>query len=239
MLKFWNVLIVVVLPVNTPPTVSDTKRRFYQAFPKPVHSVYRQVIDELLVEAHLVRVSQTFRYDPIFALGFVTSFDRFMGGYRPEGDRTKIYSALVSALQFDPATLRHDAEQLLSLAQHQPTEVMAVLTTPDSAPVLEPLSHHVKAIADNPQFKYSRLFAVGLFTLMETADASGWQDGERRKSLLQAVSAVLKINGERLWRDWEVYQSSLDKLQQSKQMMADLVEAERKKRHKQPTLASQ
>lgn len=238
MLKFCNVLIILVSPVNTVPTVSDTKHRFQRAFPKPVNSVYRRVIDELLVETHLLKVNQTFSYDPIFALGFVTSFDRFTVGYRPERDRPLIFSALVNALQFDPVTLRHDAEQLQSLAQQQPAQVIALLTTANSELHLEPLSSHLRAIAANPQFKYSRLFAVGLFTLIETADASAWQDSDRRKALLQSVSATLKISEEKLQRDLEVYQSSLEKLQQSLQMMADLVEAERKKREKQPSLTT-
>jgi photosystem II biogenesis protein Psp29 len=238
MLKFWNVLMIGVLPVHNPPTVSDTKRSFHHAFPKPAHPVYRRIIDELLVETHLVRVNQNFRYDPIFALGLVTSFDRFTVGYRPESDRSRIFSALASALQFDPASLRHDGEQLLSLAQHHPAQVTTLLTNPHSAVVLEPLSSCLRAIADNPQFKYSRLFAVGIFTLLETAEPKAWQERDQRKSLLQGVGEVLKISPERLLRDLELYQSSLDKLRQSKQLIADLVEAERKKREKQPTLAS-
>jgi photosystem II biogenesis protein Psp29 len=237
-LKFCNVLITWVLTVNTVPTVSDTKRSFQRAFPKPVNPVYRRAIDELLVETHLLIVNQAFRYDAIFALGFVTSFDRFTVGYRPERDRSLIFSALVSALQFDPASLRHDAEQLQSLAQQQPAQVITLLTTAHSELHLEPLSTQIRAIASNPQFKYSRLFAVGLFTLLETADLNAWQDSDRRKALLQSVSEALKISGEKLQRDLEVYQSSLEKLQQSLQMMADLVEAERKKREKQPSLVS-
>ena len=70
--------------MNTVRTVSDTKKDFYLAFPKPVNQVYRRVVDELLVEVHLLKVNQTFVYDAIFALGFVTTFDRFTVGYKPE-----------------------------------------------------------------------------------------------------------------------------------------------------------
>lgn len=183
----------------------------------------------------LIRLLATIRFLPLASLPVLTAlqWDTALSAIAP-----LIFSALVNALQFDPVTLRHDAEQLQSLAQQQPAQVIALLTTANSELHLEPLSSHLRAIAANPQFKYSRLFAVGLFTLIETADASAWQDSDRRKALLQSVSATLKISEEKLQRDLEVYQSSLEKLQQSLQMMADLVEAERKKREKQPSLTT-
>lgn len=214
------------------PTVSDTKRAFYRGFPKPVNSVYRRAIDELLVESHLLTVCQTFHYDPIFALGWVTAFDEFTTGYRPEADRAKIYHALVSALRLDAEQLRADAQQLAQIAQSAPQGVVTLLTTGEGSPELEPLTGTVHRIAGTPQFKYSRLLAIGLFRLLALSAPEQWADPERRKALLAQVGKTLNLNSEKLIRDQELYQSSLDKLKQSLQMMADLVEAERKKRQK-------
>ena len=50
-----------------------------------------------MVEIHLLRVNQDFRYDPIFALGVVNTFDRFMEGYEPATDRDSIFNALCRA----------------------------------------------------------------------------------------------------------------------------------------------
>ena len=38
-------------------TVSDTKRSFYTHYNKPINSVYRRVVEELLVEMHLLSVN--------------------------------------------------------------------------------------------------------------------------------------------------------------------------------------
>ncbi|HAX86545.1 MAG TPA: photosystem II biogenesis protein Psp29, partial [Cyanobacteria bacterium UBA11370] len=66
--------------MNNVRTVSDTKRDFYNCHTRPINSIYRRVVEELMVEMHLLSVNVDFRYDPIYALGVVTSFNRFMQG---------------------------------------------------------------------------------------------------------------------------------------------------------------
>ena len=73
--------------MNNVRTVSDAKRAFYTLHTRPINSIYRRVVEELMVEMHLLFVNTDFSYDAIYALGVVTAFDRFMQGYRPEHDR--------------------------------------------------------------------------------------------------------------------------------------------------------
>jgi photosystem II biogenesis protein Psp29 len=218
--------------VNTVRTVSDTKRDFYQAFPKPINSVYRRAIDELLVECHLLIVNQNFAYDPIFALGLTTAFDKFTVGYQPEVDRQSIFAALCQSLLLDRDRLRQDASQLSELAMRSPEELKKLLATLESSVNLDPLMGQVQAIAANPKFKYSRVFAIGLFALLETADPQTIANNDRRQELLKQVGTTLNLGEDRLLKDIDLYRSTLDKVEQSRQMMADMVEAERKKREK-------
>lgn len=219
--------------MNTVRTVSDTKRDFYKAFPKPVNSVYRRVIDELLVEIHLLIVNQTFSYDSIFGLGVVTAFDRFMVGYKPETDRHAIFTALAQALHFNPDHLRQEASHLNELTQRSPADVKSLLTTLEANANLDPLMPQVRAIAGNPKFKYSRIFAIGIFTLLEAIEPEAVADNEKRQDLIKQVGEALKVGSERLFKDLDLYRSNLEKVAQARQMMADLVEAEQKKRQKQ------
>jgi photosystem II biogenesis protein Psp29 len=214
------------------PTVSDTKQAFQRSFPKPINSVYRRAIDELLVETHLLTVSQTFKYDPVFALGWVTAFDGFTMGYQPDRDRPQIYHALATALRFDPDQLRSTALHLEQLATERGESVAKLLTTLEADTNLDPLTDTLRIIADNGQFKYSRLFGVGLFRLLELSAPQEFKETESRKELLSKLGTTLNIASDKLIRDQELYQSSLEKLRQGLQMMADLVEAERKKRQK-------
>lgn len=216
--------------MNTVRTVSDTKKDFYLAFPKPVNQVYRRVVDELLVEIHLLKVNQTFVYDSIFALGFVTTFDRFTVGYKPETDRFAVFHALCTALQFDSDRVRQDATTLSDLATKSPSDIKTLLTNPDSGINLEPLSGQLHTIAHKENFKYSRLLGVGLYALLEIGDPEAIADSTKRESLIKLVGDSLKIGSDRLPKDIDLYRSNLDKIEQARQMIADMVEAERKKR---------
>ncbi|PZU95134.1 MAG: photosystem II biogenesis protein Psp29 [Pseudanabaena sp.] len=225
--------------MNTVRTVSDTKKDFYLAFPKPVNQVYRRVIDELLVEIHLLKVNQSFVYDPIFALGVVTTFDRFTVGYKPETDRFAVFHALCSALQFDPDRIRQDATTLSDLAMRSPNEVKTLLTTLEATTDLEPLTEQLKTISSKESFKYSRLFGVGLYALLEISDAEAIADNTKREELIKSVGDILKFGNDRLSKDIDLYRSNLDKIEQARQMIADMVEAERKKRSQKEAAAVQ
>lgn len=219
--------------MNSVRTVADAKHDFYKAFPKPVNSIYRRVIDEMLVEIHLLTVNQTFTYDAIFALGVATVFDKFMAGYQPESDLDAIFKGLCQALVLNPSQIRQESHNLLELAQKFPEQVKSLLTTLEAGADLDMLMGQVRAIAGNPKFKYSRLFAVGLLVLLESSFPTVVTDNDQRASLLGQVAATLNINGDRLGKDLDLYRSNLEKIQQNRQMMEDMVEAERKKRQKQ------
>ena len=216
--------------MNTVRTVSDTKKDFYLAFPKPVNQVYRRVVDELLVEIHLLKVNQTFVYDSIFALGVVTTFDRFTMGYKPETDRFAVFHALCSALQFEPDRIRQDAATLSDLATRSPDQVKSLLTNLDDGTNLEPLSGQLKTIVTKENFKYSRLLGVGLYALLEISDPDTIADNTKRDAAVKLVGEILKFGSDRLVKDIDLYRSNLDKIEQSRLMIADMVEAERKKR---------
>lgn len=225
--------------MNTVRTVSDTKKDFYLAFPKPVNQVYRRVVDELLVEIHLLKVNQSFVYDSIFALGVVTTFDRFTVGYKPETDRFAVFHALCSALQFDPDRIRQDATTLSDLAVRSPNEVKTLLTTLETTTDLEPLTEQLKTVSTKENFKYSRLFGVGLYALLEISDFEAIADSTKREELIKLVGNILKFGNDRLSKDIDLYRSNLDKIEQARQMIADMVEAERKKRSQKEAAAAQ
>ena len=46
-----------------PPTVADTKRNFYESFSRPIPGIYSNVIQELLVQQHIMRYNKSYSYD--------------------------------------------------------------------------------------------------------------------------------------------------------------------------------
>jgi hypothetical protein len=65
---------------------------------------------------------------------------------------------------------------------------------------------------------------------LEIADPEAIGDNGKREELIKVVGDILKFGSDRLVKDIDLYRSNLDKIEQARQMIADMVEAERKKR---------
>lgn len=89
------------------PTVAETKSKFLSAYKRPIPSIYNTVLQELIVQQHLMRYKRTYRYDAVFALGFVTVFDQLMEGYPSDEDREAIFQSYIRALEEDPEKYRY------------------------------------------------------------------------------------------------------------------------------------
>ena len=89
-----------------PPTVSETKLNFLKAYKRPIPSIYNTVLQELIVQQHLMRYKRSYRYDAVFALGFVTVYEQLMEGYPSDEDRDAIFQAYIQALKEDPEQYR-------------------------------------------------------------------------------------------------------------------------------------
>lgn len=184
-----------------------------------------------MVEMHLLSVNADFRYDPIYALGVVTAFERFMQGYQPERDKEPIFEALCQSIEDNPQRYRQDADRLRQLLQNVSAQQLFDWlsgTTPIQGG--EDLLAQIQAIAHNPKFKYSRLFAIGVFTLLEIADAELVKDEKQRVAALKQVATTLHVSEDKLNKDLELYRSNLDKIEQALITMADILSADRKKR---------
>ena len=217
--------------MNNVRTVSDTKRTFYTLHTRPINTIYRRVVEELMVEMHLLSVNVDFSYDAIYALGVVTTFDRFMDGYQPEQDKESIFLAICQAVEQDPQSYRQDASRLQTLAASLPAKDL--ITSLSQASLLNQdadLQKQLEAVAANSNFKYSRLFGVGLFALLVQSDPELVKNDEQRAEALKAISNGLHISEDKLIKDLELYSSNLEKMAQALIVMADILTADRKKR---------
>lgn len=215
--------------MNTRPTVSDTKRAFYSRQTRPVNSVYRRVIEELLVEMHLLRVNDDFQYDAIYALGIVTSFDNFMEGYEPASDRENIFSALAAAEEIDLQRIHSNAEHLGNTVNAKTLDGLKDWFKSASTSGMGEFEAQVKTIVDNKSFKYSRLFGIGLYAMLQKADEEAAKDEEKVKGYLTEMSALLGLSEDKLTKDIELYRSNLEKVQIARQTLAEIVAADRKR----------
>ncbi len=212
-------------------TVSDTKRDFYTHHNRPINSIYRRVVEELMVEMHLLSVNANFKVDPIYCLGVVTSFDRFMNGYKPEKDKESIFNALCQSVGGDPQEYRKEAENTLEIAQRIPKEeLVSWIGSPNPTAGTENIAQVLQEIASNSDYKYSRLFGIGLYTILDKADPELVKDKETRDRYLQQISEALQFSTEKLQKDLDLYRSNIEKMEQVLNVMEEAIIADRKKR---------
>jgi photosystem II biogenesis protein Psp29 len=217
--------------VNNVRTVSDTKRTFYSLHTRPINTIYRRVVEELMVEMHLLSVNVDFSYNPIYGLGVVTTFDRFMQGYQPQRDQESIFSALSQAVEQQEQRYKQDAQRLGELAKSLPVnDLIGWLSQTTPLARDADLQAELQAIANNPNFKYNRLFAIGLFSLLELSDPELVKDEKQRNEALKKIASGLHLSDEKLSKDLDLYRSNLDKITQALVVMADILTADRKKR---------
>ncbi|WP_413198676.1 photosystem II biogenesis protein Psp29 [Nostoc piscinale] len=224
--------------MNNVRTVSDTKRTFYSLHTRPINTIYRRVVEELMVEMHLLSVNVDFSYNPIYALGVVTTFDRFMQGYQPERDKESIFQAICQAVEQDSQRYRQDAERLQTLAKgFAVNDLIAWLSQANHSDRDPDLQSQLQAIANNSQFKYNRLFAIGLFSLLEQSDPDLVKDDKQRNDAIKTIAAGLHLSEDKLNKDLELYRSNLEKMSQALAVMADMLLADRKKREQRQQTA--
>lgn len=216
--------------MNNNRTVSDTKRAFYSLHTRPIHSIYRRVVEELMVEMHLLTVNVDFRYDPIFAFGVVTTFNRFMQGYSPEPDQVSIFNSLCQALESDPEQYQRDANRLQELTSRVSSDqIISWLDFSINLPEFDDLQQILRGISAS-SFKYSRLFAIGLFSLLEKAAPELIKDTQWRKEALEKVCQSLNLPLDKVNKDLDLYRSNLEKMTQARVVLEDVIKADRKKR---------
>ncbi len=213
-------------------TVSDAKREFYAHHTRPINSIYRRVVDELLVEMLLLSVNADFAYDPLYALGIVTTFDRFMEGYEPESDKASIFNALCRSVQSSPEQYRGDAEAMkAAVAGQSLDDLKAQFDNLAEAAHSGGLRGTLGTVATKEKFKYSRPFGIGLYTLIEAvAGEDLLKNKESFEALLKDLTGKLNFSADKLSKDLELYRSNIEKFAQAQEVMKDMLAAERKKR---------
>lgn len=213
-------------------TVADSKRAFHSAFPHVISPLYRRIVDELLVELHLLSRQRGFRPDPLFATGLVQVFDSFSKGYRPDELREPLFTALCASSAFDAASLRQQHQHTLqTLGQHSVDEVRQWIEGQgEGAPA--PLSEALASIR-REDFHYSRLMAVGLLTLLEQAKGADGLDPQTLRQAAHDIGASMGLLRERLDKDLSLYTTNLEKMAQAVELMEETVAAERRRRERQ------
>lgn len=213
-------------------TVADSKRAFHQAFPYVIAPLYRRLVDELLVELHLLSRQKGFARDALFATGLTQVFDSFAKGYRPESLQEPLFVALCASAGFDAAEFRRQREAAVQMVgKHSLEEVRGWLSAQgEGAP--EPIAGVLEQVK-RPDFHYSRLFAVGLLSLLQKAQGASSLEPQALRESAHEISATMGLLKERVDKDLSLYAGNLEKMAQAVELMEETVAAERRRRQRQ------
>lgn len=206
-------------------TIADSKRAFHQQFPYVISPLYRRMSDELLVELHLLSHQKHFKTNALFAVGLQTVFKAFTQGYRPENHTIPLFEALCSSNGFQAESLRNQADATLNEArQHSDQELESWITQFR----LDDDSH------------YSRLMGIGVFSLLEVAQAdSGKIQVSDLKDDAAGLAERLNISASRLEKDITLYLSSRERLEQAVELMEETLASDRRKREQRQAETTQ
>ena len=212
-------------------TVSDSKRAFHAAFPHVISPLYRRMVDELLVELHLLSRQKGFRSDPLFAVGLVQVFDGFARGYRPEAQREPLFQALCASSGFDAAELRARRDAAVAAMGEVGVERVQEWVERQGEGAPEPLATALAEIRRS-DFHYSRLMAVGLLSLLEQARGADAMDPQELRRSAHALGEAMGLMKDRLDKDLNLYATNLEKMAQAVELMEETVAADRRRRQR-------
>ncbi|KAK4577451.1 hypothetical protein RGQ29_027810 [Quercus rubra] len=189
-------MVIHCMSVSTdvPPTVSETKLNFLNTYKRPIPTVYNTVLQELIVQQHLMS----------------------------DEDRDAIFQAYIKALKEDPQQYRIDAQKLEEWARAQTASSLVEFKSREGD-VEGMLQDIAERAGGKGSFSYSRFFAVGLFRLLELANAT-------EPTILEKLCAALNVNKRSVDRDLDVYRNLLSKLVQAKELLKEYMDREKKKR---------
>ena len=197
-------------------TIADSKRAFHQQFPYVISPLYRRMSDELLVELHLLSHQKHFKTNALFAVGLQTVFKAFTKGYRPENHTIALFEALCSSNGFEAESLRNQADAtLVEARQHSDQD-------------LEPWITQFRLDDDS---HYSRLMGIGVYSLLEAAqaDSSKIQVSDLKDDAA-GLAERLNISASRLEKDITLYLSNRERLEQAVELMEETLASDRRKR---------
>eukprot|EP00929_Paragymnodinium_shiwhaense_P013651 TRINITY_DN1214_c0_g1_i1.p1 TRINITY_DN1214_c0_g1~~TRINITY_DN1214_c0_g1_i1.p1 ORF type:complete len:302 (+),score=106.18 TRINITY_DN1214_c0_g1_i1:72-977(+) len=209
---------------NPVKTVSDTVGEFYEKYPQPpVLPMYRPYLVDMMSQTHLTTVDSRFKYDAIFASGLWDSFSSMMKNYDNlvgEGNTAKIWDAMVTSLNMDPAKVKSDAESIMEYAKStKPADLMTHMEGTTEAPEAK-AAEAFKSIQGS---LYSNGFSVGLFRMMDLAGV------EVTKPNVEEWAKILKLDSTKVMSDLETWKQNQQKLIAAEEMLREMQIREKKK----------
>eukprot|EP00172_Hildenbrandia_rubra_P004053 Plantae.Rhodophyta-Hildenbrandia_rubra.ctg747.p1 GENE.Plantae.Rhodophyta-Hildenbrandia_rubra.ctg747~~Plantae.Rhodophyta-Hildenbrandia_rubra.ctg747.p1 ORF type:complete len:341 (+),score=89.29 Plantae.Rhodophyta-Hildenbrandia_rubra.ctg747:182-1204(+) len=204
--------------------VSVAMSQFQNEFARPVPIVYRSIVNETLMTTHLARVCPMWRYDEVFAFGYMQIFDEFLKFYPAEDEKERLFHAMSKALKFDEKKLRKDGDAVKRwIVGKSESDVFKLVEEggDTSSPIYSAFSYLQNA--GRFDWYYSRLFGIGLIKIMEAVGVKLTNENAEK------WANKLKVPKGKFASEMAAYLSIVERLKQAEQIFAEASAREARK----------
>ena len=200
--------------MNEKLTVSDSKTLFHEQFPFVIPSLYKRIVDEMLVELNLLNHQSDFSLDSYFCVGLTETFKELTKDYEPHDHREELFNALCKSTNFVANDIKTNSEK--TIKDHENKSSKDIL---DQILKNSPSNLH-----------YSRILILGIYKIFSLANDFKDEEDIKKLNVLVEISEKLNLPLTRCEKDISIYKSSIKKFEQAKELLKETVKADREKR---------
>ncbi|MBO8206201.1 photosystem II biogenesis protein Psp29 [Prochlorococcus marinus XMU1406] len=198
-------------------TVSDSKKLFHEKFPYVIPGLYKRIVDEMLVELNLLNHQNDFKEDYLFCVGLTETFKELTKGYKPEKHLDLLFESLCSSTNFE-------AKDINEISQKSQKE----FKNKSSNDILKLLIEK-----SNSKLYPSRILNLAIYILISNAHDLKEKDEAETNKMISDIFEKLNLSANKAEKDIGIYKSSISKMEQAKELIAELRNKEKKKEQKQ------
>jgi len=194
-------------------TVSDSKKLFHELFPFVIPGLYKRIVDEMLVELNLLNHHTEFKQDNLFCVGLTETFKELMKGYKPEKHLNLLFESLCSSTNFNAEEIREISQKSLKEVKNKSSKE---------------ISDSLKK-KNNADLYSSRILNLGLYILIFNSPDFQATDESEKNKIIADIFSSLNLSVTKGEKDIGIYQSSIKKMDQAKELIEELKVKDKKK----------
>ena len=198
-------------------TVSDSKKLFHEQFPYVIPGLYKRIVDEMLVELNLLNHQNEFAQDYLFCVGLTETFKELMKGYKPEKHLDLLFKSLCNSSNFE-------AKEINEISQKTQKE----FKDKSSKDILKLLKDKSKS-----NLYPSRILNLGLYIIISNSEDLKGKNLTEMNKKISDIFEKLNLSISKAERDIGIYESSITKMEQAKELIEELRIKDKKKDQKQ------
>ncbi len=176
-----------------------------------IPDIFRKVVDEMLVELHLLNHKKEFKPDHLFSIGLIKAFDDLTNGYKPREHLEILFNAICNCNGVDPTKIqsysKKGLEQLKGIKLEEIKNIKSI-------------SELNIDLLNETGIIYSRISLIGLYNVVckiEQEDPS--KEVDSNDTITITLAKLLGFQEDRVEKDLSVYISSVDKIKQSLELI--------------------